>query len=243
MKADDISAQCEYCGDHFKKPGSTKARLRKYCSRSCASNSWRNNVLCEKPCIVCGKMFKIESLGNRRRTTCSHDCLKECRRRSGSRQEHPSVYSLTKEQIEYAILNTSSYIECAEYLNVPVWTMYRKMKKFGIKRIKKNPKPRIDGYISYTTPQNHRSVYESFYGVKLDRKTIVHHLDGNRSNNAIENLVAVSNEQHSFAHSSLDAIGYNLFRCGMVVFNKKDMIYEPSSELKNFLSKNQKEKP
>lgn len=46
----------------------------------------------------------------------------------------------------------------------------------------------------------HRLIYEDHYGVTLLSSTDIHHIDGNKTNNSIENLEAISHSQHSKMH-------------------------------------------
>lgn len=46
----------------------------------------------------------------------------------------------------------------------------------------------------------HRLIYEDYYGVTLLDETIIHHIDENKLNNRIDNLVAVSKTEHAYIH-------------------------------------------
>ena len=46
----------------------------------------------------------------------------------------------------------------------------------------------------------HRLVFEDFYKIKLPSNIIIHHLDGNKQNNEIWNLIPLTNEEHSRLH-------------------------------------------
>jgi hypothetical protein len=48
--------------------------------------------------------------------------------------------------------------------------------------------------------KNYRKIYETYHQVKLDSDIDVHHIDGNRNNNNIDNLIAVSREEHIKIH-------------------------------------------
>lgn len=58
----------------------------------------------------------------------------------------------------------------------------------------------------------HRLFYEDFWGVKLPQEIVVHHKDGNKTNNCILNLEAM----HITTHSKLHNTGEN-----NVMYNKK----------------------
>lgn len=46
----------------------------------------------------------------------------------------------------------------------------------------------------------HRLIYEDYYGVRLPPNIIVHHIDGDKTNNSIENLKAIGWKEHSSIH-------------------------------------------
>lgn len=48
----------------------------------------------------------------------------------------------------------------------------------------------------------HRLIYEDHYGVKLPPHIVVHHIDGNPLNNDINNLKAMTKEEHTKIHHS-----------------------------------------
>lgn len=50
---------------------------------------------------------------------------------------------------------------------------------------------------------NYRKFYAEYYGIKWDPKKFqVHHIDGDRSNNSIENLVLLPTELHQLFHKT-----------------------------------------
>ena len=61
-----------------------------------------------------------------------------------------------------------------------------------------------DGYKVFTLrgkhTREHRKVMEQFLGRKLDFNELVHHKDGNKLNNSIENLEIVTRSEHIYKH-------------------------------------------
>ena len=50
---------------------------------------------------------------------------------------------------------------------------------------------------------NYRKFYADYYGINWDHKRFqVHHIDGNRQNNSIENLVLLPTELHQLFHKT-----------------------------------------
>jgi hypothetical protein len=46
----------------------------------------------------------------------------------------------------------------------------------------------------------HRLIMQNVLGRKLSRNEVVHHIDGNKSNNSLENLVVMTRSEHSSMH-------------------------------------------
>jgi len=65
----------------------------------------------------------------------------------------------------------------------------------------------------------HRLVMEEAIGRPLTRREVVHHIDGDRSNNSLENLhLCSSRSEHNRVHNSQDAALRTLMRVGLVRF-------------------------
>lgn len=69
--------------------------------------------------------------------------------------------------------------------------------KEGQKRIR--PQGYIDVYTRGCFRPEHRIVFEKHLGRKLIKGEVIHHRDGNKQNNKIENLQLLSNVNHCFA--------------------------------------------
>lgn len=48
--------------------------------------------------------------------------------------------------------------------------------------------------------KNYRTKYKRYYNIEFDNRYVVHHIDGNRENNDISNLVLLPKELHSKYH-------------------------------------------
>ena len=60
-----------------------------------------------------------------------------------------------------------------------------------------------DGYIWVDRQRQHRLVWETYYG-KIPKGLQIHHIDGNKQNNAIENLQLVDAKLHKKIHSGCE---------------------------------------
>lgn len=109
--------------------------------------------------------------------------------------------------------------------------VYRKRESLGLKgkshRIRKDK----SGYkysIDYDTRvYTHRSKMEEKLGRKLESSEIVHHIDGDKSNDDIENLyLCDSISEHTLLHDSLENMALELVRKGKISFDKKEGKYK-----------------
>lgn len=56
----------------------------------------------------------------------------------------------------------------------------------------------------YRGKRLHRLVYEDYYNIKIPDDYDIHHIDEDKSNNAIDNLVLMTHEEHTILHKSND---------------------------------------
>lgn len=48
----------------------------------------------------------------------------------------------------------------------------------------------------------HRLVFEDYHDCKLDKKDVIHHIDGDKTNNHLANLICMSKKAHSKLHNT-----------------------------------------
>lgn len=94
------------------------------------------------------------------------------------------------------------------------------------------------GYIYLLMPEHHRAnsngyvrehilIMEKKLGIPIKRTEVIHHIDGNPSNNDPNNLHLYKNHsEHNKAKTSLFKIGYRLYKEGKLSFNHNKGIYE-----------------
>lgn len=90
--------------------------------------------------------------------------------------------------------------------NHPCWTGGRFVTADGYVMVSchSHPWPRKGGLI-----REHVMVMERHIGRRLGQNELVHHKDGNKQNNAIENLELMTFDAHSKLHRSFDAHTYS----------------------------------
>jgi len=79
------------------------------------------------------------------------------------------------------------------------------------------------GYIRIT---EYRKKVEDFIGRKLVKGEIVHHIDGDHSNNDIGNLFLCKSNNHQIMHWNLMKVAYQMVRDGIIVFDRKTGTYK-----------------
>ena len=75
------------------------------------------------------------------------------------------------------------------------------------------------------TKDEHRLIMENFLGRKLEFNEVVHHIDGNKINNNLDNLDLCTRVQHNRCHADMEKIVFELFRKGQVVYNRDSKQY------------------
>jgi hypothetical protein len=74
--------------------------------------------------------------------------------------------------------------------------------------------------------KEHFVVIEKVIGRKLKKGEVIHHIDGDKLNNNIDNLILCDSEkEHQKLHKSLRLISYELIRNGTIKFNKSTREY------------------
>jgi hypothetical protein len=77
----------------------------------------------------------------------------------------------------------------------------------------------------------HVYIMEEFLGRKLNRNSKgsgegIHHIDGNKLNNDLDNLLLYNNEiEHKNLHNQLQEIAFKLIELGVIKFNKTNKKY------------------
>jgi len=78
----------------------------------------------------------------------------------------------------------------------------------------------------YTTLREHIYVMECHLKRRLTKGEIVHHIDGDKRNNKLENLFLTNVNEHNKLHGESESIIFELVKQGKVIFNRKTARYE-----------------
>lgn len=197
-----ITRTCQNCGKDYETSPSIKL---KYCSHRCASDAKRRGEYVA--CVQCGKEYwRFASTPNRR--YCSKSCAATAKNLTDANPAHHRDISGE---------NNPMYGRGMVGAENP---MFGKTKDLA-PRWNGGTKKRSDGYIMVVAPDEHpfpaytkasgtkyilehRLVMEQHLGRYLLPDEVVHHKDGNPSNNAIDNLqlFASQSEHISQGHGS-----------------------------------------
>lgn len=131
---------------------------------------------------------------------------------------HYKSIKYTDEEIQFIKNNypTKGSKYCAEKLNRSINAINKKIKKLGLEIKWKYLYINKQGYLVNCEDRNnkyevHRKVMEDYLGRKLKSSEIVHHIDGNKLNNDISNLVVVSRKEHINIHrKDLQKVKYKI---------------------------------
>ena len=63
----------------------------------------------------------------------------------------------------------------------------------------------------------------------LPEDHVVHHIDGNKLNNILSNLLPLSKQAHRELHGQLEQLSYTLIQCGFIKFDRHSSTYRLST--------------
>lgn len=191
-----IEHKCEYCGKT--KAYKSQSLVKRFCSHRC-SNRWKwenirkHGKVIEITCIECKKVFTMleseykQRIKKQKQFFCSGACYKKHVAIKPKKCQHCHVLFQPKD-------SRINFCCKACYCNFVKATGIHKRLGFwfenGYKVLYNN-----GDYI-----KEHIYVMEKYLGRKLKKGEVVHHIDGNKSNNDIKNLQLMTASQHSKFH-------------------------------------------
>jgi hypothetical protein len=184
---------CVNCGKEFEVQ--YKCKKRKFCTKSCAQKyRWKDHKKNEKEfiCLICGKKFYVPYSDNRIKNNipikyCSHKCT--------------GIGLRTGKNVKCKYCGKEFYTTRNEFCSHECAQKY-KSENMRHKTYYEN------GYVieydkNYNKKGNvkqHRKIMEEYLGRKLTDNEIVHHINGIKSDNRIENLQVMTRSEHSSMH-------------------------------------------
>lgn len=195
-----IERTCEYCKQVYRTYPSIRLR---FCSHRCASAFKRKGEIAQ--CVQCGKDFwRYPSKNNQ--VYCSRSCATTARNLTAANPSYHRDISGEKNPMYGKGLKGAAN------------PMFGKRKEFA-PQWKGGRKVRKDGYVLVVAPDDHpypadshppsglkyvlehRHVMEQHLGRFLSPQEVVHHLDSNPSNNALDNLALLPDQStHAALH-------------------------------------------
>jgi hypothetical protein len=73
--------------------------------------------------------------------------------------------------------------------------------------------------------RQHIYVMEMHIKKRIPKGMVVHHIDGDKTNNILDNLILCSIKDHNRCHAKIEQIVFELYKKGIVGFDKKTLEY------------------
>ncbi len=192
------STPCPICGKEIISSPST-IRHKKYCSKECREKDY----LIETKCVICANIFKVKkcyvnvkTLNNR---CCSDKCKKDFKKLNSINKEYICSgcsriffgYRHNKTHLKFCSQDCSKKFMRGE--QSPFFSNGATVTSGGYRAILVGEKYILE----------HRLIMEEHLGRKLERDEHIHHKDGDKLNNKLENLELMSTVEHSRLHHKL----------------------------------------
>ena len=193
MKENKFQKECPICGTLF----STKRENSTYCSNACKHKAHNKRVTLQ--CQFCSKDYLCQSTLTDRSKYCCIKCKQEANKVANSILKPCDKCGKEIRVINYDLKHHSNHFcsaDCANSFRATSW-----------EEKALTAKPKADGYVYVYDPTRktktggnksttvHKLVMEKYLGRELTPDESVHHKNGNRADNRIENLELWSKNQ------------------------------------------------
>ena len=195
---------CERCGKVC--TANSESLKRKYCSHECANKTrWEKAEKKRKTiiCAVCGRSFEVIPGDARVKNNSIKYCSKKCMGEANKTGKTIKCENCGK--AFYSTRRRFCCIECARAFRI---------KNYEHKTYKENGYivEFLNGYNKKGNIKQHRRIMEEYLGRRLEPDEIVHHINGDKTDNRIENLKVMKRGAHSALHRKAEkAAGRHLF--------------------------------
>ncbi len=191
---------CFECGADFTRYGSKVATVDACCGKKCSREMRRKKSIKKrtKPCQECGITFVGQHLGSK---FCSIKCLSVFKAKK-TKQDSWDKYKKNCERCGIEFLpprQAEGGRFCSRScsgITARKERIYRE--GYYMIHVENHPNATKQGYVL-----EHRAAMESKIGRYLSKEEVVHHINLNKSDNRISNLMIMSDSDHKSYHANL----------------------------------------
>lgn len=156
-------------------------------------------------CDYCGAEFERDTnYQSTRLNNCYKHFCKKCKSKSSS-VGHKNQKAKLDKLIGEKKIDSVGYVVIRMSADVP----------YPGKRSGKN----------YAYVREHTKIMQDHVGRRLEKDEVVHHIDGDKTNNSIENLDLCTKQQHNKCHATSEEIVFELYKRGLVGYDKRTKRY------------------
>lgn len=187
---------CEECGK--KCVSKYASHVRRFCSHKCANeNRWKNHIpkMIVIECQNCGQKFEVKSSDSRLSREGIKYCSKKCMGEASRTGSFIECKYCKKEF--YSTRNEFCSPECASKYKVEHYKHKTYFENGYVVEFH-------NGYNKKGNVKQHRRIMEDFLGRKLSENEVVHHINGDKTDNRIENLQVMTRSEHSSLHRRME---------------------------------------
>jgi len=146
-----------------------------------------------------------------------HPCRSCSNKRNGLKKRGKPSWNSGKRMPEHERKIGSTYVNTHGYVEMYVGP--EKSLKYG----------RKNGYVLV-----HKKVMQDAIGRPLKREEVIHHIDGDKLNNNINNLyLCPSLSHHRDIHNNLEQVAFHLVKMGVIIFDKETATYRIAPSFSN----------